>query len=298
MAERRAQLAGARRAARAALGATGTHPWARWQDQRIIDTPHYRAERRDPPLRRLAQQHASGSTSTSGSAAPTARSRVDERPARVPARAARALGELAVRRARATRGSTRRARRSSPASSRAAACRTRSRSWQEYEDYVRFLYATGSIDEHTQLWWSVRPHLAFPTVEIRICDAQPDLARGAGARGVRVRRSPPGSPAPSTRASRSPEQPHRLIEENLWRAIRYGLSGELIDLDARRRRARARPARAAARVGRARGGGDRRGAVPRDPRAERGRAADRPPRGGRDARARSTPSRSGVPVRG
>ena len=48
--------------------------------------------------------------------------------------------------------------------------------WAELRAYVRFLYDTGSIDEHTQLWWSVRPHLAFPTVEIRICDAQPDLA--------------------------------------------------------------------------------------------------------------------------
>ena len=48
--------------------------------------------------------------------------------------------------------------------------------WQGFEDYVAFLYRTRSIDEHTQLWWSVRPHLAYPTVEIRICDAQPDLA--------------------------------------------------------------------------------------------------------------------------
>src|SRR5207237_9171814 len=48
-------------------------------------------------------------------------------------------------------------------------------SWSAWEDYVRFLYETGSITEHTQLWWSVRPHLAFPTVEMRICDAQPEL---------------------------------------------------------------------------------------------------------------------------
>ena len=48
--------------------------------------------------------------------------------------------------------------------------------WRGFEDYVAFLYRTGSITEHTQLWWSVRPHLAYPTVEIRICDAQPDLA--------------------------------------------------------------------------------------------------------------------------
>jgi carboxylate-amine ligase len=43
-------------------------------------------------------------------------------------------------------------------------------------DYVRFLYETGSITEHTQIWWSVRPTSRFPTVEMRICDAQPELA--------------------------------------------------------------------------------------------------------------------------
>jgi carboxylate-amine ligase len=101
--------------------------------------------------------------------------------------------------------------------------------WAAYEEYVRFLYTTRSIDEHTQIWWSVRPHLAFPTVEIRICDAQPDLG---GARALaalcyaltaRIARAvDEGEPLPSF--------PHRLIEENLWRAIRYGLSGEFIDL--------------------------------------------------------------------
>jgi len=48
--------------------------------------------------------------------------------------------------------------------------------WDDWESYVRFLYETGSVTEHTQIWWSVRPHLAFPTVEIRIADGQPDLA--------------------------------------------------------------------------------------------------------------------------
>jgi carboxylate-amine ligase len=86
------------------------------------------------------------------------------------------------------------------------------------------------MTEHTQLWWSVRPHLAFPTVEIRICDGQPELADAqalaafAASLAARIARAlDEGEPLP--------EQPHRLIEENLWRAIRYGLSGELIDLD-------------------------------------------------------------------
>jgi carboxylate-amine ligase len=111
--------------------------------------------------------------------------------------------------------------------------------WDGFERYVRFLYDTGSIDEHTQMWWSVRPHLAFPTVEIRICDAQPDLgeARALAALGyalaVRIARAlDEGEPLPN--------HPHRLIEENLWRAIRHGLSGEMIDLDT----GEVRPARA------------------------------------------------------
>jgi carboxylate-amine ligase len=111
--------------------------------------------------------------------------------------------------------------------------------WDEWETYVRFLYETGSIVEHTQIWWSVRPHLAFPTVEIRICDAQPDLAESRSLAALcysltaRIARAlDEGEPLPNL--------PHRLLEENLWRAIRHGLSGELIDFE----RGEAVPARA------------------------------------------------------
>jgi carboxylate-amine ligase len=114
-------------------------------------------------------------------------------------------------------------------------------SWAEWERYVRFLYETGSVTEHTQLWWSVRTHLAFPTVEIRICDAQPDLAEAKSLTALcyaltcRIARAlDEGEPLPLP--------PNRLIEENLWRAIRWGLAGELIDLRDPRR---VRPARAA-----------------------------------------------------
>jgi carboxylate-amine ligase len=103
-------------------------------------------------------------------------------------------------------------------------------SWDEWDAYIRFLYETGSVTEHTQIWWSVRPHLAFPTVEIRICDAQPDLGEARAltafcyALTARIARAlDEGEPLP--------EWPHRLLEENLWRALRSGLSGELIDLE-------------------------------------------------------------------
>ena len=173
---------------------------------------------------------ASASTSTSRSTAPTARSQVCDGAAAVPARPARALGELALRRGRRHGPALGAHRRSSRACSRAAAFPTPTATGPTFEDYVRSLYRTGSIDEHTQMWWSVRPHLAFPTVEIRICDAQPDMGEAIGAGGARVRAH--GADRARDRRGRAAARatPHRLIEENFWRAIRYGLSGELIDL--------------------------------------------------------------------
>ena len=76
------------------------------------------------------------------------------------------------------------------------------------------------MTEHTQLWWSVRPHLAFPTVEIRIADGQPDLAEAQSLAALGASLAARIARAPTTRASRCADQPHRLIEENLWRAIR------------------------------------------------------------------------------
>ena len=152
-------------------------------------------------------------------------------------------------------------------------------SWDEYERFVRFLYDTKSIDEHTQIWWSVRPHLAFPTVEVRICDGQPDLEEARSlaalmhALTVRVARAiDEGEPLP--------DYPHRLIEENLWRAIRFGLGGEMIDLSTGRVRSTRVGDRGADRVVAPGGRGDGRVAVHTRAGGERGRAADRPARGG------------------
>ena len=76
----------------------------------------------------------------------------------------------------------------------------------------------------------MRPHLAYPTVEIRIADAQPDLAEAQALAAL--------SYALAARCARAldegeplPDLPHRLLEENIWRAIRWGLAGELIDFD-------------------------------------------------------------------
>ena len=104
-------------------------------------------------------------------------------------------------------------------------------SWRAWADYVELLVRTTSIVEFTQLWWSVRPHHAFGTVEVRICDAQMTAEEADGLTALItacVRRAAAEVDAGET----PPDLPGRLIEENMWRAIRHGLDGRLLDLEA------------------------------------------------------------------
>ena len=106
-------------------------------------------------------------------------------------------------------------------------------SWRAWAEYVELLVRTESIVEFTQLWWSVRPHHDFGTVEVRICDAQTTAQEAdqlAALIVACVRRAAEEIDAGET----PPELPGRLIEENMWRAIRYGLDGTLLDLTAPR----------------------------------------------------------------
>jgi glutamate---cysteine ligase / carboxylate-amine ligase len=226
MAERRGQLQALVEPMGILLGATGTHPWADWKQQRIIDTPHYR--RNDELLRYVVWRN-----NTFGLHVHVAINGLD-RAIAVLNGMRNFLPELLALSA------------SSPfvegVNTGLHSARTQIftrffprcgvpdafTSWTEYESFVRFLFETGSITEHTQIWWSVRPHLAFPTIEIRVCDGQPDLAEaqslaafGASLVARVARAFDEGLPVEPL--------PHRLIEENFWRAIRYGLSGELLD---------------------------------------------------------------------
>jgi carboxylate-amine ligase len=227
MGERREQLTALADQLGVLLGGTGTHPWSPWDEQRIIDTPHYR--RNDELLRWVVWRNNSFGlhvhVAVNGA----------DRAVRVCDHMRHLLPELLALSA------------SSPflenVFTHLHSVRTEIFTklfprcgipdayggWAQFEDYVRLLYRTGSIDEHTQMWWSIRPHLSFPTVEIRIMDGQPDLGEArslaalAYALAVRTAHAlDEGEPLPLP--------PHRLIEENFWRAIRYGLGGDFIDL--------------------------------------------------------------------
>jgi glutamate---cysteine ligase / carboxylate-amine ligase len=228
MRERRSQLQGLARELGVALGATATHPWSRWQDQRIIDTPHYR--RNDELLRYVVWRNNTFGLHVHVGVAG------GDRAIAVHDALRNLLPEILALSA------------SSPlveaVNSGLHSARTQIFTrmfprcgipdaygdWRGFRDYVSFLYRTGSITEHTQLWWSVRPHLAYPTIEIRIADAQPDLAEAQSlaafcyALAARCLRAHDEGEA-------LPNQPHRMLEENLWRAIRWGMSGELLDFE-------------------------------------------------------------------
>jgi carboxylate-amine ligase len=221
----------------AALGSTGTHPWSDYREQQFIDTEHYR--RVADSLRYVAKRNNTFSLHVHVGVNGL------DRAVRVCDRLRPLLPTLLAIGA------------SSPyvdaIDSGLHSARTQifTKSfprcgvpdayggWPAYRDYLRLLIDTGSIVEYTQVWWSVRPHLTFGTVEVRICDAQTTAAESealaalivacvnAAARDI-DEGVPFADPAP------------RLIEENMWRAIRHGMDGELIDLE----RGAVEPARA------------------------------------------------------
>ena len=102
--------------------------------------------------------------------------------------------------------------------------------WQAYADYIDFLVRTNSIIEFTQVWWSVRPHHSYGTVEMRICDAQASADDSTALAGL-ITACIAQAALDHDEGVPFDDPPGRMIEENFWRAIRHGLDGKLIDLD-------------------------------------------------------------------
>ena len=101
-------------------------------------------------------------------------------------------------------------------------------SFAEYQNYITTLQATGCIPDGSKIWWDVRPHWKYPTLEFRICDVCTRVDEAVCIAAIlqalvfkvwKMRRD-----NISWRNYSSD-----LIDENKWRAVRYGLSGKLID---------------------------------------------------------------------
>ena len=101
-------------------------------------------------------------------------------------------------------------------------------SLSEYEDYLKLLIETNCIDNAKKIWWDIRLHPFFDTLEFRICDAQSrvddTIALAAMIQAVVAKLHKLLRQNTSFRIYR-----RRVIEENRWRASRYGIDGKLID---------------------------------------------------------------------
>jgi glutamate---cysteine ligase / carboxylate-amine ligase len=213
----------------ARLGSTGTHPLSDYRDQHIIDTPHY--HRVEDGLKYVAWRNNTFALQVHVGVQGA------DRAVKVCDRLRPVLPLLLSLSA------------SSPfvdqrdSGLHSARTQTFTKSfprcgvpdvlggWQAWADYVDLLVRTGSIVEFTQLWWSVRPHHSFGTVEVRICDAQSTAAEADALAELMV-----ACVAQALReidaGETPPDLPNRLVEENMWRAIRYGQDGRLLDLEA------------------------------------------------------------------
>ncbi|HYZ80753.1 MAG TPA: YbdK family carboxylate-amine ligase [Solirubrobacteraceae bacterium] len=212
------------------LGATGTHPWSDYRQQHIIDTDHY--HRVEDGLKYVAWRNNTFSLHVHVGVHGA------DRAVRVCDRLRPVLPVLLAISANSPflDGSD------SGLHSARTQIFTKSfprcgvpdafGDWAAFADYIDFLVKTNSIVEYTQVWWSIRPHFSFGTVEVRICDAQATAAESDGLAALIV--------ACVAQAARDVDEgvpftdlSHRMIEENVWRALRFGLDGDLIDLDRR-----------------------------------------------------------------
>jgi carboxylate-amine ligase len=220
------------------LGATGTHPWADYREQRIIDTEHY--HRVEDGLKYVAWRNNTFSVHVHVGIQGADRAvKICDRlrpvlplllaiSANSPFLEGRNAGLHSMRSQIFTKSFPR------------CGVPDAFGSWESFAQYIDFLVRTRSIIEYTQVWWSIRPHLTFGTVEVRICDTQATAPEADALSALIV--------ACVAQAARDIDEgrphvdlPPRLIEENMWRAIRYGLDGELLELES----GEAYPARAA-----------------------------------------------------
>src|SRR3954463_10508913 len=210
------------------LGATGTHPFSPWQEQRIIDTEHYRRLQRD--LGYVARRHNTWSIHVHVGV------RGADRAMAVCDRLRPVLPELLAISANSPFLD------GSDAGLHSARTQIFTKSfprcgipepwgdWATYASFVDLLKRTGSVVEATQLWWSVRPHHSYGTVELRICDAQSTAEESTAIAGLAAACIAQAA-IDYDEGVRPAHVPGRVVEENLWRAIRYGLDGKMIDIE-------------------------------------------------------------------
>lgn len=106
-------------------------------------------------------------------------------------------------------------------------------SWDDLRGELDLMREAGAMRDPTRLWWDIRPNWNYPTLEFRVCDISPRIEEvvclAALVQALVHRlwqlRTTGDAPRPL---------PAALVEENKWRAARYGLDGDLVDFERRR----------------------------------------------------------------
>ena len=226
--ERRRALLDEADAIGVALAACGTHPWSPWWEQEIIDTPHYRIV--EGTLRYVAWRnntfgihihvgvHGADRAMAFNNAMRSVLPDLLALSASSPWYEGRYTHLHSTRTQLFTRMFPR------------CGIPEPFDGWADYDRFVRWLVETRSIKEHTEIWWCVRPHQSYGTVELRNADALADVRESLAVMAYayalsarRLRAIDEGEPFVELRG--------RHLEENMWRAIRWGMSGELIDYE-------------------------------------------------------------------
>jgi len=208
------------------IGSAGTHPFARWEDQKIVEQERY-LEILDLLAFVARQELLFGLHVHVG---------IDD-----PEKAIHVANGMRVHLplllALSTNSPFWRGRPTGLMSSRTPIFRLlprvgippRFESWAEYQARIEFMVEAGAVNDYTYLWWDVRPHPKLGTVEVRACDAQTRLEHTVAIAAL--------IQAMAKELSEHYEAGHalgtfpaELLEENKWLATRYGIKGELIDL--------------------------------------------------------------------
>jgi carboxylate-amine ligase len=214
-----------------AIGASGTHPFAMWEDQRIVSRPRYREL--VAGLQWVARQelifgiHVHVGVDDPDKAIHIANGMRVHLPillalsANSPFWRADATGLL---------------------SSRTPIFRAFPRvgipprydDWADWESRIEFMVESKAIPDYTYLWYDVRPHPKFGTVEVRVMDSQTRLEHTLGlAALVQAMAKELGEHFEA--GKQLSHYPFEMLDENKWFAARHGLDGELVDLPSRDR---------------------------------------------------------------
>jgi carboxylate-amine ligase len=103
------------------------------------------------------------------------------------------------------------------------------RDWEHYSREIEFMVASGVMEDYTYLWYDVRPHPSLGTVEVRVCDGQTRVEHTLGFAAL-IQAMVKELAEHFDAGRQLSDYPYQMLDENKWLAARHGLDGELVDL--------------------------------------------------------------------